>query len=168
MPTLTPPTPWEPGDLTSAMMNAKVNALIAELQVGTARGVLYTATSTAVAETSSVSFVDVPGIAGAISVESPRTLQIILQAVCNATGGAGGIIGIQATVGGKVSIDTAIRLEAAGGPGQVRPNLSGIAVPVPAGTANITLQVRRTNAGSSTSVDLRSGATLQVIDQGAS
>ena len=165
MPVFTPPETWEaPLLVTAAMMNARLRDKIRELQTGAARGVLGSWNSTAQTDAPSTTFVNVPGWQQTVSVDSPRTLQLVFQGTLNAS--ASGLIPDLITyINGSISARVSQQLNAAGGAGQIIPGVAGLSIPVPAGTVTITAQLR-CKYGSGT-VSLFSGATMQLIDQGA-
>lgn len=165
MPILTPVTPFNDGPIVNAGRLNQLNALITELQTGTARGILSTTTSTADANSTSLTLVPIPGLGSTITNDSPRTLQAVFQGKLSVSA-AGLIVYVLVTINGLVSVQLQQPLSAAGGPGQTIPNVTGVAVAVPAGAVPIAASMRlQYGAGTGTVV---AGATLQIVDQGAS
>lgn len=165
MPIITPVTPWVNGPVTVAMMNAKINDRIAELQKGTARGILGTWTTLVQTDAPNTTFVPVSNWQQTVTVDSPRTVQLVMSCTLNAS--APGLIpDVICYVNGAISARVSQALPAAGGAGQMIPNAAGNSIAVPAGTVSITAQLR-CKFGSGT-VSIFTGGILQLIDQGAS
>lgn len=167
MATLTPPEDWVDGPLvTAAIMNTRVRDKFREVQLTPSRGILGSWASSAQADATTTAYVNIPGLTAiTVTADSPRTLQLIFSFIFSVTA-AGLIPGVSATINGTTSVNAQQPIPAAGGPGQTRINAAGICVAVPAGTTTINAQVRLAYGSGTGSVVV--GATLQLLDQGAS
>lgn len=165
MPIITPVTPWTKGPITVAMMNAKINDRITELQKGTARGILGSWTSTATANASSATEVTLPGLQQTITVDSGRMLNATLLVAGSVTV-ANDSPAIKVTINGQTSLLYQAPHPLSGTPGIIRYGGTGFSVPVAAGTVTIATTLYRANGTGS--VAASSGALLQINDMGAS
>lgn len=165
MPILTPVTPFVDGPMINAARLNQLNTQITELQTGNPRGVLGSWDSTANADSSSATFVDVPNLVQTVTVDSPRTLSAVLIGYTNASV-AGLSVQVQVTINGLSSMVIQQPMAVAAGPGRIGLTASGKSLAVPAGVIPVRAQVRLISGTGI--VTLMAAATLQIIDQGAS
>jgi hypothetical protein len=167
---ITPVTPWANGPVTTAMMNDKINARIAELQTALPMGPI--ASWIAPADT-----VTTTGAGGAgkpvggwdgqtRTVTTARWLAVTLYNT-NLWGSAVGVRpNLQITINGDVSLVVGQPVSLAGGAGILRMPATGRLLACPAGTVTIGATLR-TDAGAAGNSTLGGTAQLQVVDYGA-